>query len=444
MTACGTASTESTGLTSADTNTSTDAGTSADTDASDTDTVSTSADADESTSDESTSDVISSEETEALSSTTVNSSVDGILDTSDMFTDRDLEQEADLTDAVYYTVSDGEDITITEEGVYVISGSASNVTIYVEAADTDKVQIVLAGVTITNTDMPCIYVKEADKVFVTTSADSTLTVSGTFAEDAENNVDAAIYSCSDLVLNGTATLTITSTDVCVDTKDDLKVTGGTYVFTAGTKGFEANDSIRIADGDFTITAGTDGLHAENSDDDSLGYIYIAGGTFNIDAGDDGIHAVSVLQIDGGTFDISAYEGLEATYVQINGGTIVIEGGDDGINAAGKSGAYSTMVEITGGEITITMASGDTDGIDSNGDVIISGGYIDITCNSGVDFDGNGTLSGGTLIVNGEEQTELVSDMMGMSGMGGQMDGGMGGQMDGGMGGQMNGGMGGRM
>jgi hypothetical protein len=34
---------------------------------------------------------------------------------SDLFTDRDLEQTADLTNAKYYTVSDGENITITSE-----------------------------------------------------------------------------------------------------------------------------------------------------------------------------------------------------------------------------------------------------------------------------------------------------------------------------------------
>jgi hypothetical protein len=32
-----------------------------------------------------------------------------------LFTDGDLEQTAELTNAKYYTVSDGEDITITEE-----------------------------------------------------------------------------------------------------------------------------------------------------------------------------------------------------------------------------------------------------------------------------------------------------------------------------------------
>ena len=43
----------------------------------------------------------------------------------------------------------------------------------------DKVQIVLNGVNVTNTNFPVIYVKTADKVFVTASADSALSVTAT-------------------------------------------------------------------------------------------------------------------------------------------------------------------------------------------------------------------------------------------------------------------------
>ncbi len=370
--------------------------------------------------------------------TTVSTNSSGAIDTSDLFSDRDLEQTADLTDAVYYTISDDTDYTITEEGVYVFSGSASEVTIIVDTDSESKVQIVLDGVTITNSDSPAIYVKSADKVFVTTSSDSSLSVTGTFVQDTENDLDAVIYSCDDLVLNGTATLTISSTDTAVKSKDDLKITGGTYNVTATTVAFKAHDSIRIADGTFNITAGTDGFHAEYDDDDSVGYIYIAGGTFNITAGDDAIHATTVAQIDGGTLDITAAEGIEATYVQINGGDITISSSDDGINASQKSNSYNVVLEITGGTLTITMGSGDTDALDSNGNLIISGGTITITTSgSSLDYDGTGSFTGGTLIVNGTEITDLsqVANQMGggmMQGRGGMQSGTMeGGTMQGG-------------
>ena len=352
--------------------------------------------------------------------TLANTTSSGKLDASDFFTERDLTQTPELTDAVQYSLKDGQELTITEEGVYVLTGTAKNATVIVEADKEAKVQLVLDGLNVTNDDFPAIYVKSGDKVFVTTTADSSLSVTGSFRKDGDTNTDGVIFSRSDLVLNGTAALTISSSKNGVVSKDDLKVTGGSYTVTAAKKAFEANDSIRIADGSFALTAGTDALHAENEDDDTLGYVYICGGDFTITAGDDAIHGVSVVQIDGGSLTIQAAEGIEGTYVQINGGTIAITASDDGINGAQKSDSYRPTVEITGGEITISMGAGDTDGVDCNGDLIISGGTIDVTGGSGFDIDGSVSFSGGTVIVNGQTVTSIPNQMMGggMGGMGG--------------------------
>jgi len=334
------------------------------------------------------------------------------LDTADLFSNRDLEQTADLNDAVSYTVADGQDIHITAAGVYVLSGSAAGVTVYVEAGDQDKVQLVLNGVSIENEDFPCIYVKSADKVFVTVSADSYLAVTGTFTADGETNTDGVIFSKDDLTLNGTAELTVVSTDNGIVGKDDLKVTGGSYVITSAATCIEAEDSILIADGTFDLKSYTDGLHAENDDDDTAGYIYIAGGDFVIYVGDDGIHATTVVQIDGGTLDITAAEGIEGSYIQLNGGTIHISSWDDGINGSKKSSLYTPTVEINGGDITIEMSAGDTDGIDCNGSVIVNGGVIDISGMSSFDYDAVSQFNGGTIIVNGQELTTLPNQFMG--------------------------------
>ena len=358
----------------------------------------------------------------------VNATSGGAIDTAELFTDRDLEQEADLSEAVSYTLSDGNDITITAAGVYVISGSAKNASIIVEALDDDKVQLVLDGVTIENDDFPCIYVKNADKVFVTTTdSENSLSVTGSFTADGDTNTDAVIFSKDDLVLNGTGTLNIASTDNGITGKDDLKITGGTINISCVSDALEANDSIRIAAGTISISTKKDGLHAENDDDNTLGYIYICGGTLNITAGDDGIHATTILQIDGGSLDITAGEGLEATWVQINDGTVTIKASDDGINAAKKSTICTPAVEINGGTITIAMGSGDTDGIDSNGNLIINGGTVDITGNSPYDFDGQGQYNGGTLIVNGSQVDSLSNQFMGGGGKGGQGNQGFGGK-----------------
>ncbi len=367
------------------------------------------------------------------------SSGSALLDAGELFTSRDLEQSADLSEAQTLTVSDGQQITISSEGVYVLRGSAKNATVIVDADSSAKVQLVLDGLSITNDDFPCIYVKSADKVFLTTLSDSSLSVTGTFASDGDTNTDAVIFSKDDLTLNGTGTLTVSSTDTGVISKDDLKVTGGSYVISASSKCLEGKDSICIAGGDFSLTAGSDGLHAENDEDESLGYVYIGGGSFSVSANDDGIHGTAFVQIDGGSFQIAAAEGIEGSFVQINDGTISIQSWDDGINAANKSGAYPVCVEINGGDITIAMSAGDTDGIDANGSIAVNGGSISITGSSGFDYDGTAQLNGGTVVVNGQTLTSIPNQMMG-GGFGGF--GGMGGQM-GGFGGGFGGGPGGR-
>ncbi len=353
---------------------------------------------------------------------------DGALDTTELFSERDLRQSADLTEAQYLTLSDGQNVGITAEGVYVISGTAVNATIIIDVEDNEKVQIVLDGVTITNDSAPCIYVKNADKTFVTTTdSENSLSVTGTFEADGDTNTDAVIYSKDDLVLNGTGILNISSVDNGITSKDDLKITGGTISISCTADAIEAGDSVRIADGILSIYTYKDGIHVENEDDNAKGFVYICGGTMDITAGDDGIHATTIVQIDGGSVSINAAEGIEGTWVQLNGGSVYISASDDGINGASKSSAYSVTVEINGGDLAIDMGSGDTDAIDSNGNLYINGGTISINAQFPFDYDGTAEYNGGTIIVNGEETYEITNQFGGMGGFGpmggGSMPGG---------------------
>ncbi len=374
----------------------------------------------------STSDETVSEPVSEAVTATANVTSTGMIDATDLFTNRDLKQTADTTGAVYYSVTSNSDITISAEGVYVITGTASESTIIIDADDEDKIQLVLDGVSITNSDFPAIYVKNADKVFITTTAsDSYLTVTGTFASDGSTNTDAVIFSKDDMVINGTGTLTISSTAHGITCKDDLKITGSTIKITSGSSAIQANDSIAVAAGELILQSTTDGLHAENDSDSNKGYIYICGGTITITAGDDGIHAVTVVQIDGGEISITAAEGIEGTYIQINDGTINISASDDGINGAKKTNLYTPTVEINGGYITIKMGQGDTDSIDSNGYIYVNGGTVDITGQSSFDYDINAEYNGGTIIVNGQT-TNTITNQFGGMGPGGMGQGGFGG------------------
>ncbi|MBQ1390472.1 MAG: carbohydrate-binding domain-containing protein [Firmicutes bacterium] len=359
--------------------------------------------------------------------TTAAVTADGVIDATDLFSKRDLTQTADLSEAEYWTVQDGQDLTVSSAGVYVIAGNAKNVTIRVEAGDEDKVQIVLDGVSIVNETSPCIYVVNADKVFVTTTdSENSLTVSGSFTNDGDTNTDAVIFAKDDLVLNGLGNLTVNSTENGISCKDDLKITGGVLTINSQADAVEANDSILIADGTITIVSYKDGFHAENDEDLSTGYIYLCGGSLNIQAADDGIHATTVFQMDGGQVELVAAEGIEATYIQINDGEINMDAYDDGINAAYKSDSYYPTAEFNGGSITINMGQGDTDAVDSNGYLIVNGGTLNLNAQSPFDYDRGAEYNGGTIIVNGVETNNITNQMMG----GGMMGGHQGGQQGG--------------
>ena len=354
------------------------------------------------------------------------------LDTTDLFSTRDQTQTADTTDAKTLTVSDGKTVEITEEGIYVIKGSAADCTVKVNASKDAKVQLVLDNVTIENSDFPAIYVVSADKCFVTTASGSSnsLSVTGTFKADGDTNTDAVIFSKDDLVLNGSGSLKITSANGNgISGKDDLKVTGGSYDITSAEDAIEANDSIRISGGSFRINSSKDGLHAENDDDSTSGWIYISDGSFDITSKSDGIQATTVLQIDDGRFSISSGEGLEATYIQINGGDITVKASDDGVNASKKSNFTTPCFEMTGGSLDITMNGSDVDAVDANGSISVSGGSVNITCptqgmNESFDYDGTADFTGGTITVNGQQLDSIPSPKMAGGGRGGM--GGMGG------------------
>ena len=366
-------------------------------------------------------------------------------------------------------------MTITTGGNYDLSGKYSCITVNTS----EKVQLNLTDVTITCNNGPAINVIDSEYVSIVLNGKNTIKATTT------SEMDAAIYSKSDLVLSGNGSLDVDSNYDGIVSVDTLIIKSGVYTIKTDDDGIRGKDKVAIVNGTFSIVASGDGIKATNEEDSLLGYIAIDNGTFSInsvndgieaytnlvindgtfsiatsgedgngsskglkagnlleinggvyalkvtddgihadgdvtikdgkitiDSGDDGIHADGMVLITGETFDITAHEGIEATYVKINDGVINISASDDGINAGNKSKKYSVTVEINGGTINIEMGSGDTDGIDANGNLYINGGVINITANSPFDYDGEAKYTGGTIIVNGEKTSTITNQTFG--------------------------------
>lgn len=346
-------------------------------------------------------------------------SVESSSDSSEMFTDRDVEIGYDEETSARITLSgnsassdsdavqiSGSTVTIKEEGTYILSGTLNDGMIVVGAEDTDKTQLVLDNVEITNSTSAVIYVLEADKVFITTASGSenTLANGGEYVAIDENNIDAVIFSKSDLTLNGAGTLTINAAaGHGVVSKDDLLLTSGTYEITAASQGLSGKDSVRIANGTYTISSGKDGIHAENTDDTSLGFLYISGGTFIITADGDGISASAYLQIENGSFTITTGEGSASVTMTTDIMNLGQQGGFQGQTTTTEDDTASQKGIKADGAITITGGTFVTDTVDdsihSNSDILITSGQFDLrTGDDGIHSDTAVTIENGDFTI----------------------------------------------
>lgn len=311
---------------------------------------------DDTEADASESDETKADETQADESET-DETKDGGAETDETKADESETNEAENAASGAYI--SGNIITITKEGTYVLSGALSEGQIIVDA-DSAKVQLVLDNADITCASSAAIYVKNADKTFITLAEGSENILMNTAEYEAidDNNIDAVIFSKDDLTLNGKGTLTINSEyGHGIVSKDDLKLVGGTSNITAKNHALSGKDSVRIAAGTYNLTSGKDGIHSENADDDEKGFVYIASGDFTIESTGDGIDASYVVQIDDGDFDITAGDGAENATKTNNE---MPGGGTGGNMGGGAPGGDKPSGEAPSGEAPSGGPSSDSD------------------------------------------------------------------------------------
>ena len=338
----------------------------------------------------------------------------------------EAEAEKDVETTVMVTLSDGapradgagvavagDKVTVTSGGSYRVTGTLTNGQIVVNAPE-ETVVLALDGASVACENSAALYVVAAKKVVLSlvSGSENALASTGEYVQTDDNTVDAALFSKDDLTIKGSGALTVSSeTGHGIVSKDELKIQSGTLTVTAAKKGLSANDLVEITGGDITVASGKHGIHCDEA-----------------------------LTISHGSIRITkSFEGLEAKTMEISGGDISVVSDDDGLNAsdpnASSSGSNASFygrggfgvmdgaqagiyILISGGRLTVNAAG---DGIDSNGDLTITGGetYVSGSTNSGngaFDYAGAGTITGGTVIAAGSSgmAQSLSSDTQGVA------------------------------
>ena len=332
----------------------------------------------------------------------------------------------------------GSTVEITKAGTYIVEGTATSIQLKVAGGKEDEVQIVFKNATLKNTEAPLL-IGTAKKVILTL-ADGT---KNEVADESTSTVKGAIYSDSDLTINGKGSLTVTgAASNAIKSKDGIRIVEATITTTAKKHGIAANDFVNVTGATLNLSADEDGIHSGNEDDVLLGNVYLVNTNITVNAGDDGINASNTLLIDeGATIDVQkSVEGLEARLIHQIGGTITVKSSDDGLNAKDwtlesseeqgpgqqtktvKAEAANAKNLDQAGEVKIVIDGGtltvvaEGDGLDANGSIEINGGTVVVNgptsgANGALDYDDNATLNGGTVLFvdNGQMTTGFGSD-----------------------------------
>lgn len=335
--------------------------------------------------------------------------------TSNLLKDIRSKKTGDVDNQGEGVISAKADLSLTGKGTLVISGTYNN------GIHTTK-DLTIKNQTLQVT-VPNNAIKGKDSITVESG-----TILVTSTEGDGLKTDNSDLSSKGLqrgkisILDGTINVNAYSDGL--DSAYDVDISGGELLVKVGEyssqgkadssssqKGIKAENNINISNGTINVYSTDDALHANygnvlDNGNKGQGNINVSGGEMQVTSKDDALHADNTLTITGGIVSIPwSHEGLEANYVNMSGGQVTVIADDDGVNGAKNIGTPD--INISGGILDVTVNSGDTDGIDSNGTYHQSGGAVIVrgptqsNQNMGaLDTDGGSTISGGTLIAIG--------------------------------------------
>lgn len=297
-------------------------------------------------------------------------------------------------------------IIIEQAGAYVVSGRSDDGMIVIDYAGEDEVALIFNGLHLESKVGPAVYIKRSGDatIFLVENTANIVSDAERYSAEFAEEVTGAIYSKSDLYIQGEGSLTVygNHNDALVS-KDDLTIMDAVLMVYAVDDGIRGKDSVEIEGADIYIAAKDDGLKSDNETDEGRANIRISDAVLNISAGDDAITAKGRVAIESGEITVlSSYEGIEARQLYIYDGSVEVHSYGDSLNAikvkekfleghAKHEAQEGVGVHIHGGNIALFS---EEDGIDSNGQISMSGGILTL-------YSGASEGSGEIIDVNGK-------------------------------------------
>ena len=369
---------------------------------------------------------------------------------------------------------DGAGVTITNNGseavIYELSGSSSNG--YFKLYSTRKQQILLNGVSLTNTKGAAINNQSHKRTYVVVKGTNTLADGSSYTETPDDEDEkAAFFSEGQLVFSGDGTLTVTAKGKAGITSDDYVRFMDAPVINVSSSaghGVRGKEAIIVSDG--TIDVNVSGTGKKGFSSDTL--VYFGGGVTTIQTtgsagevdgeltGVAGIKADLRFVMDDGILSITSTgtgaKGVSGDNVAyFNGGTVTVNvtGANYGTSSSGDMGRWGGRpgqssgssdnsvaskgvkfdgnLYVTGGKVTVKSAKHEAieakgiisitggevyayssdDAVNAAGDLTIEGGavYAHSTGNDGLDANGNLYIKGGIVYALGSGGAELAID-----------------------------------
>ena len=305
--------------------------------------------------------------------------------------------------------ADGSLVTISQPGVYTVSGDLADGQLLVDTGDEPlEVTVILDNARIVNLTGPALYVRQAKDFSLQLAVGSeNLLRSGEPAwESADPQASgAALYAEDDLDIDGAGALTVEGyLNNGIGCKNDIDLNYGNVTVRAVNNGVRAKSSIQIRDGNLSVTALGDGLKTTEETREDKGWIKLSGGSVSIEAWGDGVQASRELSVSGGSLTVTARgDGAEGSSKALKAGLALdISGGELRLSALEDAIRCDGNVTVSGGDLELLSQSGD--GIQAGlkdsgvGLLHISGGQIAITqCRQALKGQEGLWLEGGSII-----------------------------------------------